>query len=418
MMRRREPLYRILLPMKGDRAINLEELARSRREQQRITLGLFRKARERGGYVILHVPLPFKLPFEDGFLYGWDEEEPYFLELIHYPEQAPEHSYRVKVGEPIFHSQPSPEWRVAVPTNLYTVARFSMAVPREKIDTGDEGAGQAGEINADKDSSEADDSWRDPQLEDLLDEGLRTLNFLIRAYRTVKDDLSVVPVGGTASLPFALLYTLWDISQSRDLAFGAACQRRDDLDLLGIGLFMVNMNLRMDPEPLSFEDTARVVGTASAALKGSPHPLFLSADLFRSAGAKLDVGDNNAAVIESVTAVETFVSTLLRLHLERRGTGKQQVDSALRADFRSKLRDHLARKMMEFDFNTRAASNPVEAWYTGAYEIRNDVVHRGLFADIGQAREAFAQSQEVLTFLTEKIKGDPDRYSHIRDLFS
>lgn len=322
------------------------------------------------------------------------------------------------MGEPVFQSQPSPERRVAIPTNLYTVARFGMAVPREQIDASDEGAGQTGELDASKDPPEEDDSGRDPQLENLLDEGLRALNLLIRAYRTVKDDLSVFPVGGIGSLPFALLYTLWDVSRSRDLSLGAACQRRDDLDLLGMGLFMVNMNLRVDPEPLSFEDTARVVGMASNALKGNPHPLFASADLFRSAGSKLDVGDNNAAVIESVTAVEIFVSALLRLHLERRGTSKQQVDSALRADFKSKLRDHLARKMMGFEFNPRAASNPVEAWYTGAYEIRNDVVHRGLFADIEQARKAFSQSQEVFAFLSERIKGAPDRYSHFRDLFS
>lgn len=191
---------------------------------------------------------------------------------------------------------------MAIPTNLYTVARFGMAVPREQIDASDEGAGQTGELDASKDPPEEDDSGRDPQLENLLDEGLRALNLLIRAYRTVKDDLSVFPVGGIGSLPFALLYTLWDVSRSRDLSLGAACQRRDDLDLLGMGLFMVNMNLRVDPEPLSFEDTARVVGMASNALKGNPHPLFASADLFRSAGSKLDVGDNNAAVIESVTA--------------------------------------------------------------------------------------------------------------------
>lgn len=329
------------------RSIDPERLARSRREHLRVIRRLFGKARERGGYVMLHVPLPFKLPLEDGFLYGWDEEEPRFLELIHYPDEDREHSYRLKVGEPVFQA-PIPERGVGFPMNLYTVARFGIAVPRREVNGGEGDPRGAEEVETDEGLAGASDSGRHPQLEDLLDEGLRTLNFFIRAYRTVKNDFSMIPVGGTTSLPFALMYTLWDINRSRDLFLGAACQRRDDLDLLGMGLFLVNMNLRMDPEPLSLEDTARVVGIASDALMGTPHPLFASADLLRSAGARFEAGDNNAAIIESVTAVETLVSAVLRLHLERRGVGKQQVDSVLRTDFKSKLKDHLARKMMGF----------------------------------------------------------------------
>lgn len=398
-------------------------MLRSKKAQSEHARRLFGVARDRGGYVVLHVPLPFKLPFEDGFLFGWDEDEPRFLELIHYPERAPEHLYRVKVGEPVFESRRGTEQerRLRPPPNLYTVARFGVAVPREEIDAGDDEdvvVQQPEETGASEEAPEGIEPWRYPQLERLLDEGLRALNHLIRAYRMTKDDFSVAPIGGTGSLPFSLLYTLWDVRRSRDLFLGAACQRRDDLDLLGMGLFLVNMRLPVDPEPLSFEDTSKVVAIASDALNGRPHPLFAPADLLRSAGAKLESGDYNAAVVESVTAVETFVSALLRLHLERRGSGKQQVDAALRADFRSKLKDHLARKMMGFDFDPKAARNPLEKWYKGAYEIRGDVVHRGALADAERAGRAFAQSQEVMSFLTGKIKSDPGRYEHIRGFFA
>lgn len=87
------------------------------------------KAVEMGGLVLIHVPLPFKLPLIDGFRMGWDNDEAKFLELIHYPIPQSQH-----IGEPIFTESIGPIELPSRASDMMTIVRFGKPIALEALE--------------------------------------------------------------------------------------------------------------------------------------------------------------------------------------------------------------------------------------------------------------------------------------------
>lgn len=388
------------------------DIVRMRMSGIRTELELTDKAREVGGYVVLHVSLPFQLPLNDGFRYGWDDHEAKFLELIHYPDDSVE-----RVGEPIFHETPDYGDMPAHLRSSYTVVRFGMPMPLEHLQG-------TGTFKAHPSVADLIDRFPPDTrpavsrtLGGLLDEGVRTLDFIIRSHRIVTKDAYIWPMEGPGRLPFMLPYTVWDISSAKDLIFGLECLEREDLVLVGEGLFLLRMGKAVDREAPGLEGTARVVGLASDALRGRPHPFFTASDLMRSAAARAGEGDHNASVIEAVTAVETYVSAFVRLDLAHRGREQDEIDNALGAGFRNLLKDHVARRLGA-SFDSRSPANPLETWYASAYRLRNEVVHRGILVTPEQAQDTLVRTDEFVGFIRSRMESVPNKFSHVLTYFS
>lgn len=366
---------------------------------------------------MFHVPLPFQLPLHEGFRYRWNDEDARQLEIVHYRDEGRE----PLVGEPIFEPAES-AGADGIPKELiysYTTVRIGMPVPLEETD-------RLNAFTAHPDVSSAASGFPpvapapvpEQTLEQLLEEGLLALNFLIRSLRIVTQDPFIYPIDGLTKLPSILLYTLWDIRGAWRLRFGKDLHTRTDVKEIGKGLFLVHFQVPYDREFIEDQQELwHVVGLASTALHGDPHPFFTSADLMRNAGLRLSGGDHNGAVTESITAVEVFAGTVVRLHLERQGRSKKQVDNVFRSGLKNMLRDHLCR-MLGVAFDPENPGNPVEHWYASSYRLRGDVVHQGRLADASQAHLALAEAQEFTAYVRRQMQRNPSAFTHILNFLS
>lgn len=370
---------------------------------------LSRKARYVGGYLIIHVPLPFRIALYDGFRYGWDDDEARFLELIHYPKPLD-----LQFGEPIF--QTDALERLSPPSQYhYTVARFGMPVRLEYYEGQQtfKAHPEAADIAArflGEDKPEVD-----VELGRLMDEGINALNFLIRSCRITVKDFLERPLDSLNSLPFTVMYSVWDISQTIDLAFTVGCLKREDIEMVGKGMLLLHEVVPFRIEPPDFETTGKIVRLASPALRNNPHPFFSASDLLRNSVSREREGNNTGAIIDSVTGIEMFVSTIIRLDKNDKGLSEEEISNILKAGFKNLLKDHLARPL-KVSFNPHYPENALELWFTYAYGIRNEVVHEGKQATRHEARRVCAQSDSLAVFIKDTMDKNPQRWTHVRPL--
>lgn len=227
--------------MSERRELTLEGIRRFHEDGAQTQRRLTKQAAAMGGLVLIHVPLPFKLPLQDGFRMGWDDDEAKFLELIHYPNEISEY-----IGEPIFSGNIAPIQMPSYSGSMRTVVRFGKPVALETLDktlTAKAHPNFRPVIDRFPDDFKIEISQT---LGDLLDEGLVALNFLIRSYRILEKDFMGGPVEGIESLPNNLFYTVWDIANVKNLDLGVQILRRQDVVQMGEGLLLVHASLQVD----------------------------------------------------------------------------------------------------------------------------------------------------------------------------
>lgn len=378
---------------------------------------LTQRASQCGGYLVVHVPLPFQLPLESGLVLLWGENEDRHLELAHYPRVE-----LFKQGEPCLNDLEPEAKRVPPEINAsYTVARFSRFIPLSDMK-------DYGPLTMNPEIIENEDSENLAQnqaVNELIEEGLRALNSIVRAHRIVTWDVAIYPLSmpdKVASFPAnvasVLLCTMWDVQNVEALGLGTDPLSRSDIELLDKFLHVLHFGESADREVASRQNTKTILDLAVLALHNDPHPFFVAADLIRSSRTKGGSGDYNATIIECVTGVETFVSTLLRLYLEHENYNQGYVNNVLfKSGLKNLFKQHLG-PLLNFGFNENSPSNPVDIWYASSYEFRNLIVHRGHFATREEAQIVFAESLELIDFLTEQLKRQSNKFAYLLPLIS
>ena len=263
-------------------------------------------AKEVGGLVLIHVPLPFKLPLVDGFKMGWNNGEARFLELVHYPYHPTEH-----VGEPIFTDTLEPT-RPDFVNGMRTVVRFGAPLPLEAFEgttTVKAHPDFADYIHRFTVGFEIEVSL---PLGALIDDGLIALNHLIRSYRVLEKGRRIRPVDGKERLPSTLLYTVWDIRKAMNLQFGIKLRQREDVAQVGQGILLIHPEQPTDRGTPDYQRTGKIVTLTSQALDGAPHPFYTAMDLIQSSYARLSEGDYGSAVIDAATGIEAYVHAFAR----------------------------------------------------------------------------------------------------------
>lgn len=105
-------------------------------------------------------------------------------------------------------------------------------------------------------------------------------------------------------------------------------------------------------------------------------PLFPFYELLIEAEGDLLTGRFAAAVRNAGTAVEIFVSEVVREAAKLKGLPTGDVDGWLDSGLKNVLQSHLAR-VLSLSIDLSSASDPFGAWWLTGYASRNAVVHAG-----------------------------------------
>lgn len=393
--------------------LSLDEIRHIQEKGMELQRGLASRARESGTLVFIHVPLPFKLPLDDGFHLGFDNDEARFLELVHYPYHPTEY-----VGEPILSETLEPTPMDDYVRAMRTVARFGAPLSLEAL--GDEGG-----VKAHPDFTDHLHKFPDRfevkvnhSLGKLLDDGLVALNHLIRSYRVLEKESRIRPVDGKERLPSTLMFTVWDISKARDLQFGIQLRQRDDIKEIRRGLLMIHpQHPSLDQQAPDYQRIGKIVALTSGALAGHPHPFYTSIDLIQSASARLAEGDYGSSVIDAATGIEAYVHAFVRLDSEHQGVPPEKIKSKLETGFFNLIKDHFAYRL-ESGFDPDSPSNALDQWYSSAYKLRNKIVHEGYIAKRSEAEEAVKEASLFLTATYDSVMAKSDRFPEIAKLMS
>lgn len=223
-----------------------EEISLQRYRELKIQRVQNERARQQGGYIMLHVPLPFQLPLHESFTYRWNNDDARQLEIVHYPDD----NWNPRVGEPIFELTDVETNGVPQGINRsYTVVRIGMPIPLNETNQSDDSMVQGAISDAGSSFSPiASAPMSNEQLEHLLDEGLNALNYLIRSLRVVTGDPFIYPIEGLNRLPLMLLCTFWDIREAWGLIFGKYPYTRKGIEEVDRSLFLLHVQSPYDRE--------------------------------------------------------------------------------------------------------------------------------------------------------------------------
>lgn len=155
---------------------------------------------------------------------------------------------------------------------------------------------------------------------------------------------------------------------------------------------------------------------AQAMLSGANHgiePYMEFFALIEDAWAYSLLGESTRCVISIGTAVEVLVSTTLREGGARLGWSADEISKASAAWLQKQVTTHLA-KLLDRTIDVKDASTSWGAWWSSAYQLRNEAVHGGRQisgADAVAAKNATAQ-------LMRELQADLAKQEPLADLSS
>lgn len=102
------------------------------------------------------------------------------------------------------------------------------------------------------------------------------------------------------------------------------------------------------------------------------------------------------SVIESGTAFEVFVENFLANAYRSLGKHRDKVEDIMIAGLDNLLKKHI-RKVTRIDFSS---SNQYKSWMQYAYNVRNDVVHRGRDVSAYESKIAVEINSATIKFIS------------------
>ena len=162
-------------------------------------------------------------------------------------------------------------------------------------------------------------------------------------------------------------------------------------------------------EPTSADHDATIINRAMAIADHMGHgPFHPAMEFLYAARRSLETGRPAHAVLEAGTAVELLVDGVVRGVGMIKQWPQQKLENVLvETPFRSRYTDHFARALGVSMAKSTSASDPVNGWLHGAYELRNRVVHAGYQPPDAEAADALIQASSLLDFVADKASNDP-----------
>jgi tetratricopeptide (TPR) repeat protein len=162
-------------------------------------------------------------------------------------------------------------------------------------------------------------------------------------------------------------------------------------------------------ERVSTDHDATVINRAMAISEHLGHGPFSQAmEFLYAARRSLETGRAAHAVLEAGTAVELLVDGVVRgVGMASKWTDDKLENVLLRTPFRSRYEDHFARALGVSVGESRPASDPVNAWLEGGYDLRNRVAHLGHRPSDAEAGDALIQAYALLDFVADRAEDDP-----------
>jgi hypothetical protein len=137
-----------------------------------------------------------------------------------------------------------------------------------------------------------------------------------------------------------------------------------------------------------------------------PHPLVTARELERRADTYRLSGDYTAAVITLQTAAESFLRGVHRLALVDAGQTGAELDAADSAPYRTVLKTELPALLGGAWSGVR---NPVTAYSSALYEVRNRITHAARTPQWQQMQPAFDAYRALVAFIEKQVRKQPRR---------
>ena len=154
---------------------------------------------------------------------------------------------------------------------------------------------------------------------------------------------------------------------------------------------------------------------AQAMLSGASQGVEPYMDFFaliEDAWAYSLLGESTRCVIAIGTAVEVLVSTTLREGGARVGWSADEISKASAAWLQKQVTTHLA-KLLGKTIDVKDSSKTWGAWWSSAYQLRNDAVHGG--RQISGA-DAVSAPKNATSRLMRELRADLDKQPALADL--
>jgi len=154
----------------------------------------------------------------------------------------------------------------------------------------------------------------------------------------------------------------------------------------------------------------RAAAMVSAANKGAePYMDFFG--LLEDAWAYSLLGEPVRCVITLGTAIEVLVSTTIREGGVRLGWSAEEIAEGSAAWLQKRVTVHLAR-LLGKEISVEDPATPWGAWWSTAYEMRNEAVHEGKQVDLSGAVKA----KEATTAVIRELRSDLAAQARLADL--
>lgn len=214
---------------------------------------------------------------------------------------------------------------------------------------------------------------------------LEKLNELIKSIIIITKNKFISKVNGETLEPM-VLYSLIDLTE---------------YDVMNQGLFHLNYHkLENGGKPLSTKETDLVM----CAIDLLPNnPFTFSTELYLSAIRSLHIGDLRKSVIDSQTAVETFLTALYRYLVLKEGYSQEEVDKKVNDIAFKNLVIHQFHKRLGGDFDIRDEGTPISDWWSNTYLLRNKIVHEGKLPSHSEAIKSIDSVNELFKYVTDLI---------------
>jgi hypothetical protein len=135
-------------------------------------------------------------------------------------------------------------------------------------------------------------------------------------------------------------------------------------------------------------------------------PFFDWIELYQAAEHHLGSGRHSQAVIFSTTATEILINTLFRVAWAVLEFDEQRLPGVLECGFKNQLTVHLPR-LLDEELDLGDVEMPPGRWYRDCYELRNQIVHKGLKPSAPQAMDAKLATRAFAGWIGASLTLDP-----------
>jgi hypothetical protein len=243
----------------------------------------------------------------------------------------------------------------------------------------------------------ADGDLEDPGIMSVaLDACLYYVNRIIRAYVARTGNYRVRPI--TLEEIHALV--LWELRNVRDLTLA---QR---------GTLIVNENIPVGPEPVSFDLEKAIATTVAISEPRLEHPFTVYREwLERAKHARLHEGDREGAVMFLQTATESFLRGVFRMTLVDANLSAADIDAEVSRyeGFKALVHSGLPTRLGG-RWDLSLSSTPVARYWIDLYQMRNRIVHGASYVTHEQVRLGFDAYAGLISEVDRLLIGRSKRF--------